>query len=81
MTDRTLLSAAEVFDALDGIEGVMKLTGGKYNAVMNWKYANRFPSRTYVQMTAALHERSCRAPAALWGMAEPAVAVPEQVRA
>lgn len=66
-----LSTAEQVLQALGGHEAVAALTGSKPKAVTNWKYFNRFPSRTYVAMTGELKRRGKRAPASLWKMSEP----------
>jgi hypothetical protein len=43
-----------------------------YKATANWKSFGQFPARTFVVMTQALQRRGKHAPAALWGMVEPA---------
>jgi hypothetical protein len=68
---RDLTTTTEVIDALGGIAAVVDITGGKYNAVANWKAFDTFPSRYFLVMTAALTMKGYRAPAALWAMVEP----------
>lgn len=69
-----LRTAQEVIETLGGVSAVAKLTGRTYNAAHNWRSFQRFPSNTYVTMTAALAAQGKTAPAELWGMAEPEVA-------
>lgn len=68
--ERELTSAAEVMDALGGIDATARIAGARYKAAANWKSFNRFPSRTFVTLTRALRERGLCAPASLWGMAQ-----------
>lgn len=65
-----LSTAREIMEKLDGADGIARLTGSKPKAVLNWKYFNRFPSRTFLVLNEALREKGFRAPASLWGMAE-----------
>lgn len=68
---------AAVFTALGGNPGVEALTGCKPSTVSMWKAAERFPTNTYLIMTAELQARGCAAPASLWGMKTPVVPEPE----
>lgn len=69
MDDFKLLeTAAEVMDALGGNEAIEILTGSKPSAVCNWRKFGKFPSNTFVAMTAALAKQRQRAPEVLWGM-------------
>lgn len=66
-----LTSVEEVFEALGGTSGMVRLTGSKPTAVSNWKRLyNRFPARTYTQINHALTKQGMTAPASLWGMVE-----------
>jgi hypothetical protein len=58
-----------IIKALGGPGAVAKLTGSEASAVANWQKFDHFPSRFYVVMLDALHERGLQAPARLWGMA------------
>ena len=68
MAKSELKTAAAVFEELDGISGVAKLTGAKYTAAANWKQFGCFPPRTYVALQTALAEKGKSAPAKLWSM-------------
>ena len=64
----------EVIEALGGLAAVARLTGVETGTVSAWQARlGYFPARTYVAMTAALAERGCSAPLALWKMVEPMV--------
>lgn len=67
---RQLTNTSDVIDALGGLHPVAKLTGRKYNAAANWRGSTKFPSNTYLIMTAALRVEGYTAPASLWGMTE-----------
>lgn len=60
----------QVIEALGGIDATARLTKRSYNAASNWLGFGRFPSNTYIAMTAALSDRGKSAPASLWGMVE-----------
>lgn len=59
--------------ALDGITGVMKLTGAPYKRVWEWDKDRTFPSKYFAVMDWALRKKRLRAPPSLWGQ----VTVPE----
>lgn len=65
-----LHTAADVFRALGGIKDVATIAGASYSAASNWKAANRFPSKTFLSISSALHRKGLDAPASLWGMVE-----------
>lgn len=69
---KTLHTVADVFEALGGNGGLESLTGSKPSAVSMWKRAEKFPSNTYIAITAALLAIGKTAPATLWGMKMPA---------
>lgn len=70
MSEQELTTTAAVMDALGGIDKVAELTGSGYKAAANWKAFPKFPSRTFVVMTAELERLGLRAPVSLWGMVE-----------
>lgn len=72
-----LTTTGEVVDALGGIGAVAGLTGRKYTAAHNWLGFQKFPSNTYLVMSAALAEKGKTAPASLWGMVEPSPSAQE----
>lgn len=63
-----LCTTSEVIDALGGNRPVAELTSSTHKAVSNWRGFPKFPSNTYLAMTAALAARGKTAPASLWGM-------------
>jgi hypothetical protein len=59
----------DVIDALGGRPAVLKLTGKRYNNLVNWlDTQKKFPARLYLIMTRALHERGFEASPLLWGI-------------
>ncbi|RZN19488.1 hypothetical protein [Bradyrhizobium sp. Leo121] len=68
MSLKALQTVADVFEALGGNGGLESITGSKPSTISMWKKAGKFPSKTYVTMTAALHANGKTAPASLWGM-------------
>jgi hypothetical protein len=68
MSLKALHTVADVFEALGGNSGLESLTGSKPSAISMWKKAGKFPSKTYLTMTAALRAQGKTAPASLWGM-------------
>lgn len=68
----TLSTTSAVMDELGGNLAVAELTGSNSKAVWNWRKSETFPSNTYVAMTSALLAKGKTAPAALWGMRQPA---------
>ncbi len=67
---RTLSTAAEVIEALDGPTATGRLVGRSVQSVVNWRAANRLPADTYLILNAALEERGYTAPGSLWNMVE-----------
>jgi hypothetical protein len=68
MSLKPLKTVADVFEALGGNGGLEGITGSKPSAISMWKKAGKFPSKTYLAMTTALHAKGKAAPASLWGM-------------
>ena len=68
MSLETLHTVADVFEALGGNGGLEGITGSKPSAISMWKKAGKFPSKTYVTITAALRANGKTAPDSLWGM-------------
>lgn len=66
---RELTTADQVFEELGGVTSVSNLLNCSVTRVSNWKVAGKFPSKMFVAMQSALHERSLTAPPSLWGMA------------
>lgn len=60
-------TAQEVFELLDGIDGVERLTGAGRTSVFNWRAWGYFPARYRDVMRLALERKRAVAPAALWG--------------
>jgi hypothetical protein len=67
-----LKTKEEVLEALGGDHGAAALTGSDYKNVETWKRARTFPSRYFLVMTFALHQRGYTAPPELWGQVTPA---------
>jgi hypothetical protein len=67
-----LRTTSEVIIALGGNRPVAELTRSTHKAVSNWRGFSKFPSNTYLAMTAALAAKGKTAPASLWGMRESA---------
>jgi len=70
-----LRTPAEVMTALGGrdpVAPVAALTGADYKTVWPWKTAKRFPSRYFLVMFWALHQKGLSAPPELWGQVTPA---------
>lgn len=63
-----LTTAQDVINELGGYGEVAALVGLKYNAVFEWKRANRIPSRLYLLMNGELEKRGKSASPAIWGM-------------
>ena len=68
---RELQTAREVIEALGGAAATRALTGKTPQHIWNWKSAGRFPAETYLIMSNELGRQGVKAPATLWGIAEP----------
>lgn len=69
---KELTTVEQVIEALGGTAATARLLGAKMTAVSNWKHVyKRFPPRTFVLINGELKRLGKRAPASLWGMAEP----------
>jgi len=60
-----------IIDKLGGIAAVANLTGSRYSAVASWKYAGKFPARTYLLLAPEIERHGLEASPSLWGMPEP----------
>lgn len=70
MPIRKLSTVDEVIDALGGTAAVARLTGGRMQAVSNWRDRGGFPPRTHLLFSQELKAIGCEAPPALWRMKE-----------
>lgn len=71
---RELKTKAEVMQALGGaqpIPAVAALTGSSRKNTENWSRGPTFPSRYFLVMIAALHQKGYSAPPELWGQVTP----------
>lgn len=72
---KSLQTAGDVIDALGGTGATQSLIGRKWaQSVSNWRKNNRLPADTFLILTRELARLGFTAPAALWGIAEPAEA-------
>jgi hypothetical protein len=63
-----LSTVEEVFTALGGNAGLVKLTKCPPKSVSMWKTNRAFPWKTQLVITEALRELRMTAPTLLWGM-------------
>ncbi len=68
---QTLKTPKDIITALGGPARVREITGYSAGAVANWRQFDRFPAKTYMIMSAALHELGLEAPPDLWWQATP----------
>lgn len=59
----------EVIEKLGGAKAIAQLTRAKSPSVVpTWKYRNKFPAKTFLQINKALKARGMCAPDELWGI-------------
>lgn len=69
---RELTTKAEVLDALGGDHAVAALIGSYYKNVEGFRRAKTIPSRYFLVMAFALHQKGFAAKPELWGQVTPA---------
>lgn len=67
-----LHSADDVIDAVGGTSAAARLARASIASVSNWRNAGRLPPRTFLIFRRALAVIGAAAPAALWGIDDPA---------
>lgn len=71
MPNHQLSTARDVISAIGGTKAAMALTGRGATTVSNWRIVDRLPAETFLKFQVELARVGKKAPASLWGIAEP----------